>query len=217
MGDVLFNIGEFTERVVSNPCIWTSGDIVCIVCVSIRNYLNNSFSGLQNMSSFVISQILIGMAICSDIISFQFKKRVHIVSCLLVSCVLISLHFMCLGHWTAACLGLVAAGRFITSLLSTSKIFMGMFLGITIIVSALTYEGVLSILGCTGALFGTVASFSKEDKLLRQLMFIGTSLWLVHNVIAGSPGAILMEIIFLGSNAVGYFRYYIRQEKQILH
>ena len=168
------------------------------------------------MSLFVLSQILIGIAICSDIISFQFKERVHVVSCFIVSCILISLHFMCLGHWTAACLGMIAAGRFITSLFSTSRIFLGLFIGITLIVSALTYEGLLSILGCTGAIFGTVASFSKEDKVLRQLMSICTSIWIIHNYIAGSPGAVLMEILFLASNLTGYFRYYIRPRKQIL-
>ena len=169
------------------------------------------------MSLFVLSQILVGIAICSDIVSFQFKKREHIVGCLLISCVMISLHFMCLSHWTAACLGLVAAARFVTSLFSTSRIFLGFFVGISIIVSALTYDGVLSILGCAGSIVGTFASFSKEDKLLRQLMSVCTSIWIIHNYLAGSPGAVLMEFFFLGSNLVGYFRYYIRPRKQVLN
>ena len=168
------------------------------------------------MSLFVLSQILIGFAICSDIVSFQFKKREYIVCCLLVSCILISLHFMCLGHWTAACLGLVAAARFITSLFSTSKIVLGFFIGVTVIVSALTYDGLLSVIGCIGAIFGTIASFSKEDKQLRQLMSICTCVWIIHNYFAGSPGAVIMEIFFLSSNLIGYYRYYIRPKKQIL-
>lgn len=61
------------------------------------------------MSPFVLSQILVGIAVCSDVISFQFKEKAHIIGCLQVSSVMISLHFMCLGHWTAACLALVAA------------------------------------------------------------------------------------------------------------
>jgi len=167
------------------------------------------------MSLFVISQMLIGVAVCSDIVSFQFKEREHIVGCLIVSCIFISLHFMCLGHWTAACLALVAAGRFITSLFSTSKIFLGIFIGVSVVLSALTYEGLLSVLGCTGAIMSTVASFSREDKLLRQLMFLSTGIWIIHNYLAGSPGAVLMEFFFLGSNLVGYFRYYSRPQKQI--
>lgn len=169
------------------------------------------------MSDFLLSQILIGIAICTDTLSFQFKERKKIVACLLVSCTLISAHFMLLGHWTAACLGLVAAVRFTTSIFSTSKKLMGLFVFATIIISIFTYEGLLSVLGCTGGIFGTVASFCKEDKLLRQLMLIGTSLWIVHNILAGSPGAVLMEIIFISSNLVGYFRFYIRPKSQMLH
>ena len=168
------------------------------------------------MSLFVLSQVLVGVALCSDIISFQFKKRAHIISCLFASCILISLHFICLGHWTAACLGILAASRFLVSLFSTSRVVMLFFMGMAILASILTYEGLLSILGCGGSLFGTVASFSKDDKLLRQLMLIGTILWLVHNIIAGSPGAVVVEIFFICSNLVGYFRYYIRPTRQAL-
>ena len=168
------------------------------------------------MSNFLLSQILIGIAICTDTISFQFKERKKLVACLLVSCTLISAHFMLLGHWTAAFLGLVAALRFTTSLFSTSKKLMGLFIIATMVIAIVTYDGLLTILGCSGGLFGTVASFCKEDKLLRQLMLIGTSLWIVHNFLAGSPGAVLMEIIFISSNLVGYFRFYIRPKGQTL-
>ena len=168
------------------------------------------------MSDFLLSQILIGLAICTDTMSFQFKERKKIVACLLVSCILISVHFMLLDHWTAAGLGLIAAVRFATSLFSTSKRLMGIFLAATIAVSIFTYSGLLSILGCAGGLFGTAASFCKEDKLLRQLMLIGTSLWIVHNILAGSPGAVLMEAIFISSNLVGYFRFYIGPKGQTL-
>jgi hypothetical protein len=168
------------------------------------------------MSDFILSQILIGIAICTDTISFQFKERKKIVACLLVSCTLISAHFMLLGHWTAACLGIIAAIRFTTSIFSTSKKLMGVFIFATIMASIFTYEGLLSILGCAGGIFGTVASFCKEDKLLRQLMLVGTSLWIVHNFLAGSPGAVLMEVIFISSNIVGYFRFYIRPKSQAL-
>lgn len=168
------------------------------------------------MSSFLLSQILIGVAICTDTISFQFKERKKIVACLLISCILIATHFMLLGHWTAAFLALIAALRFAANIFTTSKKLMVLFLVANIGISIITYEGLLSILSCAGSLFGTVASFCKEDKLLRQLMLVGTMLWIVHNFLAGSPGAVLMEVIFISSNLVGYFRFYIRPKGQTL-
>lgn len=168
------------------------------------------------MSSFALSQLLVGLALCTDILSFQFKNKKHIIICLMISCTLISIHFMLLGHWTAAGLGIIAAVRFATSLLSTSKKFMYLFVAATWIISFVTYEGVLSILGCAGGTLGTVASFCKQDKQLRQLMLAGTCLWIIHNLLAGSPGAVILEIFFASSNIIGYYRFYIRPQKQVL-
>lgn len=164
-----------------------------------------------------MSQILIGIAIFFDVLSFQFEDRTKIVACFIVSVLLFSGHFMLLGHWTAAFLGLLAAVRFTSSLFTTSKRLMGIFIFITLVISALSFEGLLSVLGCTATVFTTAAAFCKEDKLLRQLMLVGTMIWIVHNYLAGSPGAVLLEAIFISSNLVGYFRYYIRPKKLVLH
>ena len=47
-------------------------------------------------------------------------------------------------------------------------------------------------------------------------MFIGTSFWLVHNYFANSPAAVFMEVLFLGSNLIGYYRHYIKPKKVTL-
>lgn len=39
-------------------------------------------------------------------------------------------------------------------------------------------------------------------------MLIGTSIWLLNNAMIGSPTAVLMELLFIGSNLLGYYRYY---------
>jgi hypothetical protein len=169
------------------------------------------------MSSFTLSQILVGIAIISDLISFQFKEKNQIVSCLLVSCTMISLHFMLLGHWTAALLAILAAARFITCIFTSRTLYRTLFVMATVLISIFTYEGLLSVLCATGSIFGIYASFRKDDKSLRRLMAVGTSIWLIHNILAGSPGAVIMEILFLTSNLVGYLRYYIMPARQALN
>ena len=106
--------------------------------------------------------------------------------------------------------------RVCTCLGTSSRVVMAGFVAAVLIVSVLTYEGLLSILGCSGAVVGTVASFSKTDKRLRQLMLVCRAIWIPHNYLAGSPGAVLMELICISSNLVGYFRYYIRPARQVL-
>lgn len=163
------------------------------------------------LSAFSLSQLLAGVAICFDLLSFQFKERRRIIACLIVSCLLIAAHFALLGYWTASYLGLLAALRFITSFLTTSKKMRAVFLCASVLVAALTFHGVLSVLSGLGSIFGTIGSFCREDKHLRQMLLIATSLWLVHNCLAGSPGAIIMETLFLSSNLLGFYRFYCRR------
>ncbi|WP_462328146.1 YgjV family protein [Desulfobaculum sp.] len=164
------------------------------------------------MTPYTLSQILVGIAIITDILSFQFKDRRRIVFCLFLSGILISSHFFLLGHSTAGLLMLIATTRYLTSVYTTSRRAMGFFLSLSTIAAAWTYEGLLSIISYLGSAFQTAGAFAQHDKRLRQLMIIGTLFWLLHNTLAQSPTAVLMEALFLVSNIVGYYRHYKRQD-----
>lgn len=167
------------------------------------------------MTPFILSQILVGMAICTDLLSFQGKERKHILGCLIISSSLISLHFVLLEHWTAAGLGLLAGVRFVTSYFTTSKKAMSFFVCCSLLMGIGTYSGVLSLLSCTGAICNTVGSFCSTDRRMREMLFLGTGFWLMHNVLAHSPTAVLLECLFLSSNIVGYYRYYIARTPRV--
>ncbi len=161
------------------------------------------------MSVFIFSELLILVAIFFDIASFQFKKRKQIVSCLCVAGTLIFSHFILLEQWTAAGLMAIATIRYFVSIFTTSKYAMCVFLLGSLIVLVSTFMGTISFLCFIGSVFQTVASFSKNDKTLRQLMIIGTSFWLLHNTLINSPVAVVMEVLFISSNLVGYYRFYV--------
>ncbi len=163
------------------------------------------------MSAFLLSQILVAIAICFDILSFQLKKRTQIVLCLSLAGIFISSHFVLLEKWTAAVLMMIAVTRYLSSYFTTSKKIMGLFVSASFVSSALTFQGLLSIISCLGAVFQTLGAFCNEDKQLRQLMIIGTLFWLIHNIMAASPGAVVMEVLFLTSNLIGYYRFYMKK------
>ncbi|SKA72505.1 inner membrane protein [Paucidesulfovibrio gracilis DSM 16080] len=164
------------------------------------------------MSLYTLSQILVCLAIISDAISFQFKRRNRILICLFVSVTLTAIHFFMLGHSTAGLLMMLSAIRYLVGLFRNSKRTMEVFLVLTLAATALTYEGMLSLMSCAGSLLHTTAVFCNTDKKLRLVMMAGTVVWIVHNVLAGSPGAVLLESLFLCSNLAGYYRYYIRRK-----
>ncbi|WP_026970473.1 YgjV family protein [Aliagarivorans marinus] len=163
------------------------------------------------MNDFLLSQVLVAIAIGFDLLSFQFKERQKIVACLFCAGVLISTHFALLEQWTAASLMGIATLRYLLSIFSTSSIFMYLFCLSSVVATALTFTGVTSIISCLGSTFQTIAAFQQNDRKLRQLMIVGTSFWLLHNYLIGSPTAVLMEVLFISSNLIGYYRYYYKK------
>ncbi|AQS37906.1 Bacterial inner membrane protein [Shewanella psychrophila] len=160
------------------------------------------------MSAFAISQVLIAIAIIFDLISFQFKQRKKILTCLCISGILISSHFFLLEQWTAAILMLLASIRYLVTVFSHSKSWMMFFLAASSLVTLVTFSGILSLISFAGSATQTCAAFCPNDQRLRQMMLIGTSIWLLNNTLIGSPTAVLMEVLFIGSNLLGYYRYY---------
>jgi len=68
---------------------------------------------------------------------------------------------------------------------------------------------------CLGSIFQTMGAFNNDDKKLRLLMIIGTLFWLCHNFFAASPVAVLMEVLFLSSNFIGYYRFHLKGQNGI--
>lgn len=71
-----------------------------------------------------------------------------------------------------------------------------------------TGASALSILALCGVLLGTYGSFHASDRTMRLCFIAGNSTWLLHNLIAWTPVATLMEASFLASNLLGYWRFH---------
>jgi len=165
------------------------------------------------MSVFVISQLLVGVALIFDILSFQFKNRKNIVLSIAAACFFMAVHFLLLEQWTATVLMMVSAIRYAVSGYTTERKWMYFFCVVAALGTAWTYTGIVSLLSFGATFVLTVAAFSKTDKQLREITFVGVSLWIIHNIVVWSPSAIALESFFLMSNVVGYYRFYIRSPK----
>ncbi len=163
------------------------------------------------MSFFIASQILAGLASLFDIASFQFKNRNKLLTTLFISALLIAAHFALLKEWTAACLLVIGACRYLAGIFISDPRMKWLFYLVTLLGTALTFSGIASVLSCIGSLFHTKASFSHNDKLMRWLMVIGTVVWLIHDIIVGSPVAVLLDVLFIISSAIGYYRIHIKK------
>jgi hypothetical protein len=167
------------------------------------------------MSPFALSQLLAAIGAVFGIVSFQLRERRSVLLCLTTLSCFNASHFLVLGRTTPAILLLLAATQFITALVSRHWWFAAFYLVAAAVAIGLSYQGLPSWLAFAAFCCGTYGSFQHSDRVLRQCFCAGNICWIVHNVIVGSPVAILIELSFLTSNLVGYWRLYGRSTSRV--
>ena len=115
------------------------------------------------MSDFMLSQILIGIAFCFDLASFQFRDKNKVLVSLACASVFIALHFWLLQAHTAAVITLIAALRFLAATITRSTLLMFVFLGLILGSALSTYAGLLTILVTVSSSLSTWGAFRASD------------------------------------------------------
>ncbi|MDR6982832.1 hypothetical protein J2X32_001450 [Rheinheimera pacifica] len=156
--------------------------------------------------SFALSQCLAAMAFISGIVAFQRYDRASMLKFWFVSALLNASHFAVLGQYEAALFVGLTAVRFLVAAISPRQRWMYCFLALSTLLIVLSYSNPVNLLPYLAAVVGTVGSFQKNVLLVRALMAVGATAWIIHNLLVGSPVAVLMELAFLSSNLVGYIR-----------
>lgn len=162
-------------------------------------------------SAFALSQILIGIAFLFDLASFQFKDRRITLFLFTCAASLISAHFFLLGATTAGVVIAVSATRFFVSIFTTHRFLKYFFLILIGALGVYTFDGYEDAFSITAGLVGTFAAFQENEKRLRELMMLATTSIIIHNLIVWTPAGILLELFFLSSNALSYYRFYLKK------
>ena len=155
---------------------------------------------------FLLSQLLSALAFCGGIAAFQHHERSDMLKFWFVSALLNASHFAVLGQFEAALFVGLTAIRFLVAAISPRQRWMYLFLALSTALIMSSYNSPLNLLPYLAAVVGTIGSFRHNVNLVRLLMAIGATSWVIHNVLVGSPMAVLMELAFLSSNLIGYLR-----------
>lgn len=167
------------------------------------------------MTAFAVSQILVGVVFVIALGTFQFRELRHVLWCSVAITILLGTHFFLVDAYTAGALAFTATVRYTVAIYRPSRSWMYFFLVVVVATVAGTFDGLLSVVAGTGSVLTTVATF-RSNKALREISMFASLAWILHNLLAGSPAALALEIFFLGSNAVGYYRYFWRKEAAVV-
>ena len=160
------------------------------------------------MSNFVLSQVLAGVAFATGLAAVQFKARGQVLLCLFVSTAFNGIHFLLLERPEPGFLMFLTGIRYLVARRTTDRRFMVFFLLVNCGLFWATYKNSASLLALCGTLLGTYGSFQPAGRTVRLFFLGGNISWLSHNILVWTPVGIIMEVVFLGSSVVGYWRYY---------
>ena len=163
------------------------------------------------MSNFLFSQIFAGLAIISDLLSFQFKQRRLILVGLIFSAIFMAIHYFLLEKNMAGLLILISSIRFTSAYFYPNKYLIYLFVSLNTFIFFYFYKTPIDTVAYIGITLATIASFQKKDKLLRTIMMTATTCFICYNLLINSPAGASVEGIFLLSNFVGYYRHYLRK------
>ena len=159
------------------------------------------------MTAFALSQILVGIGFVFGASSYQFKSRRAMLLLMACSASFSATHFFLLERPGPACMMLIVSARYVTAIFIQNRKCMYLFLLVSTVVFLITFTNTISLLSLLAAVLGTIGSFQSKNRLVRLWLIACTSTWLTHNILAGSPVAVIMEATFLVSGIIGYRRH----------
>jgi hypothetical protein len=169
---------------------------------------------LELGTAFIISQILVALAMITDFLSMQYKKREYTFICLMISSILISAHYFLLNKIAAGIIVSFSVLRFMTCYFTTDKKYLYLFIILNTISMFFTYKEVYDLIIYVGVVIFIIGNFHEDNRQMRKLMMIGTSMVVIYNIIIFSPMGVVLEGSFLTSNIIGYYRHHIKKKKK---
>jgi hypothetical protein len=123
-----------------------------------------------------------------------------------LECLAYVLHFWLLGQPTAVASSLVSLGRSVAAMRSRSPWLALVFVLINLGLGWWLFQGWLSLLPIAASCLGTLALFLLQGLSMRLLMLAGTLCWVANNLIVGSIGGTLLELVVAAVNGLTIWR-----------
>ena len=115
-------------------------------------------------------------------------------------------HFYLLGAQVAALLCIISVLRTVLSIFYHSVYLALVFIAITLLTGYLSYESYFDIIVIIASVIGIYSFICLQGIKLRIFILIGSTLWLINNILVGSIGGTLMELFVISTNLLTMYR-----------
>ncbi|URL07257.1 YgjV family protein [Avibacterium sp. 21-595] len=159
-----------------------------------------------------IPQLLGIVAFILGVICFYQKNDRKLKIVMLIQNITYMSHFILMGANVAALSSLLSTLRTAASIYVKSKYVAFLFVIVGIVFGYIIADSIWQIFPIIASTAGTIALFLLQGIPMRLFMLIGSSCWLINNLLVGSLGGILLESTVIVVNTITIFR--LMRQKQ---
>lgn len=174
----------------------------------------------MTISIGLIAQLIGWIGTIINTLSFQAKNTIHMVLLQALAGIVFGTHYLLLGAVTAGLIQFIFTGNIILLSFNSDdwknwKGWKWVISGIVIIISALTWNGIISIIPCCCSIIATFVNWSRNGKTIRLWRLIVLSpLWIFYDILVHSWPGIVLELIAMSSVLISIFRYGLKNLDQ---
>lgn len=162
------------------------------------------------MSFFWLAQVIGSVAVVLGLAAYQAKSRQNILRLAALNSLFSATQFALLGAYTGMAMNLVAAARSLTFLktpLPHRRLWpLFVFMGAAALLTAITWQGPISLLALSGNWFNALATWQSEPKRMRLLAACAPPFWIAYGLITQSYPTFFMQGFILISVLIGRYR-----------
>lgn len=160
----------------------------------------------------LVGKIVGYIAIVASVLIYQQKTRKNLLISKAVTDVLWIIHYFLMGGYTGAAVTCVALVREVVFFRSdwrnkNSKLILVVFLCISAVCTALTWDGVFSIFAMLCSMLSIVSFWIGEPKVSRIMAFPISGCMLIYGVANGSVAVLINEVLVMISSVIGILQH----------
>jgi len=147
------------------------------------------------------AQVVGYLAFALGVVSFLQKNDRRLKGAVALQAATYALHFALLGSVTAMAASLVTLSRAVLSLRTRSPWVAALLIAVNVVLGITFARHPAAWLPIAASSVGTLAFFLLHGITMRVVLLGGTLLWLTNNLVLGSVGGTLLELVIGAVNA----------------
>ena len=152
--------------------------------------------------NFILAQTFAFLSSLCLLFSFWKKKRKQILFFQILDSTFDILQYFLLGAYTGSLISLLGMACAFTFTKTNNRLFQALFLLLYMLVSIMTFNGLISIIPLIASLVYTIVTWNKKERNIRLFSIIVFLLWFIYDILVKAYVSSITDIILIISQSV---------------